>query len=264
MDVSIEVTARERDVGARLRDLFPRGMRVHVTFLPGDTLGSAQAACIAVARAGFEAVPHLTARNFTTEDALAQHLARLSGEAGVKRALAIGGDVAEPRGPFSSSRDVLKTGLLARYGIGHILIAGYPEGHPSVPGDALDAALHEKLVLLPDAEIVTQFCFEAAPVADWIQRQRAAGIAAPVRIGIAGPASMATLLRFAQRCGIGNSMRALRRHGVSLLDAKPDDLLRDLGQRMRIDAIHLYTFGGLRKAAFWLESVRSFAQSPRR
>jgi len=264
VDVSIEVTARERDVGARLRDLFPRGMRVHVTFLPGDTLGSAQVACIAVARAGFEPVPHLTARNFIGEDALEGHLARLSGEAGVKRALVIAGDVTVPRGPFSSSLDVLKTGLLARYGIGRILIAGYPEGHPSVRDDALDAALSEKFTLFPNAEIVTQFCFEAAPVANWMQRQRTAGIAAPVRIGIAGPASIATLLRFAQRCGIGNSMRALRRHGVSLLDAKPDDLLHDLRQLMRVDAIHLYTFGGLRKTAFWLESARSFAQSPRR
>ena len=60
---------------------------------------------------------------------------------------------------------------------------------------------------------------------------------------------------------------ALRRHGLKLMDASPDELLRELGERMKLDAVHVYTFGGLRKTAAWLASAeifRSCAGSPRR
>jgi methylenetetrahydrofolate reductase (NADPH) len=255
-DVTIEVTAREPDVGARLRDGFPRGMGVHVTFLPDDALDASERTCIAVARAGYDPIPHLTARNFVHRDALDAHLARLSSEAGVVRALVIAGDVARARGPFASSLDLLKTGLLQRHGIMCALIAGYPEGHPVIGEAALDGALREKVSLARSSgmrvEIITQFCFDAVPIAAWIERQRAGGIALPIRVGIAGPASVAALLKFARRCGIGNSMRALGRHGLGLANASPDGLLGDLQGRLGLDAIHVYTFGGLKTTAAWL------------
>ena len=79
---------------------------------------------------------------------------------------------------------------------------------------------------------MTQFCFESAPILEWIGELDARGIDLPVIVGLAGPATPATLTKFALRCGIGNSMRALRgqigRFGRLLTDTGPDDVMRGL------------------------------------
>ena len=81
-------------------------------------------------------------------------------------------------------------------------------------------------------DIVTQFCFESAPILKLLGELVARGIDLPVIVGLAGPATPATLTKFALRCGIGNSMRALRgqigRYGRLLTDTGPDDVLRGL------------------------------------
>ena len=54
--------------------------------------------------------------------------------------------------------------------------------------------------------IATQFGFEAGPVIAWADRLRAAGITLPVHIGVAGPAKLQTMLKFAMACGVGPSL----------------------------------------------------------
>src|SRR4030095_9381302 len=80
--------------------------------------------------------------------------------------------------------------------------------------------------------IVTQFCFESGPILSWIGELQTRGIDLPVTIGLAGPATLATLTKFGLRCGIGNSMRALRgqigRFGRLLTHTGPDDVVRGL------------------------------------
>lgn len=267
---SIEVTVREKDVGETLRRQFPQGTDVHVTFLPDDSLAAAQETCIALHRAGYKAIPHLTARNFTDRTTLDSHLARLAAEAKVDEALVIAGDVPTPRGEFGASLDILRTGLLQKHGISKVRIAGHPEGHPSVQAPVLEAALKEKIAFCHAnglaTEIVTQFCFEAAPIAAWLETIRGDGIDVPVRLGVAGPASTASLLKFGMRCGVGNSLRALRSRGAQLGkligDTTPDELLGAIARDLRgrglgpIAGIHLYMFGGVRKTGEWLADAR--------
>src|SRR5712672_1636114 len=114
-----------------------------------------------------------------------------------------------------------------------------------------------------DVNIVTQFCFESAPILRWIGELNARGIDLPVIVGLAGPATPATLTKFALRCGIGNSMRALRgqigRFGRLLIDTGPDDVVRGLqsappAATASIAGFHLFPFGGLRKSADWLRN----------
>ena len=278
---SIEVTPREPGVVDTLRDRFAPGTDVHVTFLPDDSLDNAFETCVRLRRAGFNPIPHLTARNFTDRDSLDRQLARMRAEAAVTRALVIAGDVDRPRGAFAASLDVLATGLLEKHGLRDVLFAGHPEGHPVVADGMLDAALSEKIAtarargLAP--QIVTQFCFEAEPVVRWLLRLRALGIDAPVRIGVAGPASTAALLKFAMRCGVGNSLRALRQRGGAIGklmgDTTPEAVLADLASSRAprelgpLAGIHLYMFGGARKTAEWLDAARRRAEtahSPRR
>ena len=57
--------------------------------------------------------------------------------------------------------------------------------------------------------LVSQFLFEARPLLAYTRRLRAAGIAAPLRVGVAGPADAETLLKFADELGVGSSKRVV-------------------------------------------------------
>jgi methylenetetrahydrofolate reductase (NADPH) len=202
-----------------------------------------------------------------SREALDDFLARARGEADVSRILLIAGDVAAARGPFKSTRDVAASGLLEAHAIASVSVAGHPEGHPYLDlPDALDG-----LKAWRDwgrrtgarVDVVTQFCFESTPILEWIGALDCAGIDLPVIVGLAGPATPATLTKFALRCGIGNSMRALRaqigRFGRLLTDTGPDEVVRGLraapaAATAPITGFHLFPFGGLRKAGDWLRN----------
>ena len=102
-------------------------------------------------------------------------------------------------------------------------------------------------------DVVTQFCFESAPILQWLGELDARGIDLPVIVGLAGPATPATLTKFALRCGIGNSMRALRgqigRFGRLLTDAGPDDVMRGLRSAPRAATAAIAGFHCSRSAA---------------
>lgn len=160
---------------------------------------------------------------------------------------------------------MLHSGLLPRYGIRRVGIAGYPEGHPQIASPLLWQALHDKQSFLRDqgleGEIVTQFSFDADPVVDWLAQLRRQAIVLPVRLGLAGPASIKILLRFAARCGVGVSARAMGKYGMSLTSllgtTGPEQMLTELATRLdaRVHGdtmLHFYPFGGLQKTAGWI------------
>ncbi|HMM92888.1 hypothetical protein [Bradyrhizobium sp.] len=265
---SVEISSRGHQV-AELQDRFAAGTDVTITFLPGDNYRHNIETATALRRAGYNPVPHIAAREMTSPQMLADFLARVRGEADVARLLLIAGDIAAARGPFKSTRDVAASGLLEAHGIASVSIAGHPEGHPYLElPDALNGlrSWHDwGRRTGTRVDVVTQFCFEITPILEWIGALDQAGIDLPVIVGLAGPATPATLTKFALRCGIGNSMRALRaqigRFGRLLTDTGPDDVVRGLqsapaAATADIAGFHLFPFGGLRKAADWLRDYR--------
>lgn len=141
-----------------------------------------------------------------------------------------------------------------------ISIAGYPEGHPRIGADELDRALKEKIVAAEAAglevEIVTQFCFEARAILDYIARLRGSGLAQPLRIGLAGPTGLASLLRYASRCGVRASAHSLTQRAGLVLQmfgmTVPDGLVRTLADAATADvSMHFLSFGGLPASARW-------------
>ena len=265
---SVEVSSRS----PHLDDLaahFSPGLDVTITDLPGDELGRNVAVAAALRQAGYNPVPHVSAREVASRESFADFLARARGEADVTRILVIAGDVARAKGPFGSSQLLLESGLLEQAGVSHVSIAGHPEGYPHVDEATAMRALAARQAWGARAgvhvDIVTQFCFEAKPLLDWLAALRRHGVSAPVHIGLAGPASPATLLRFALRCGIGNSLRALRsqigRFGRLLSDADPGDIVHGLAaapssQTEQIAGFHLFPFGGLHKSGVWLARMQ--------
>ncbi len=264
---SLEVSSRSaRDLDACLTHL-EKGSDVYINFIAGDDLGAKVRCAAALRGSGFHPVPHIGARHLHSESQLDDLLARLAGEAGVERALLIGGDAAGPAGPYESSLAVLASGLLAKHGFRAAGFAGYPEGHPQIAASVLKRALADKLALAAQQGIapyiVTQFCFDAPAVIAWLAALRRDGVSVPVRIGLAGPANVATLVRYAIRCGVTNSIRALTGRADRFLrlvsDSAPDALVRGIAEdeaAAGIAGLHFFPFGGVAKTARWANALK--------
>src|SRR5579875_1061292 len=200
-----------------------------------------------------------------------RHRRRLREEAAVASILVTAGDADRPAGPFCDSLDLLASGLVERHGIGHVLFAAYPEGHPGIGAGVLERALRHKLALARahglDATLLTQFGFEPAPIRQWLAGLPARGVLCPVRIGVAGPASVARIAQFAVHCGLVAMLPALAcRHAALpriLTEVAPDALLRALFAEPLAGApvagLHIFTFGGVRRTAEWLGAWRAAA-----
>lgn len=265
---SIEVAPRDRAGLEAAASLMPPGSEVFLPWIAGETHHRSVDAARALARAGLRPVPHVAARFLSGYTQLGDFLSRLHGEADVSSAMLVGGDRERPLGALGSGLEALETGLFARHGFREVALPAYPEGNPRIAPAALVVALRAKLDAVArqgmSARLVTQFCFEADPVLRLLGRLRAEGIDAPVRVGVAGPASLAALVKFALRCGVGNSIRALSIHGsaIARLTATADPLamLRDVAARVAAEpalapqGVHVFAFGGAARTARWMRA----------
>ncbi len=132
---SIEAT-RPTDADIAALSVLARGTQIYVSAVPNRPAEESISAAVRLRAAGFEPVPHIAVRNFASADALDDFLARLQGEAEVRRALVIAGDRSEC-GPFKRAHDAIDCGVFRRRGIRSIGIAGYPDGHPRIGPDEL-------------------------------------------------------------------------------------------------------------------------------
>ncbi|WP_312182387.1 methylenetetrahydrofolate reductase [Arthrobacter sp.] len=267
---SLEMTGKDVDALHAAQDALPPGTRINVTFLGNEDLPMRLAAAAAVRAAGQVPVPHISARRLESSAELEKFLGALADAGAVENLFVVGGDPAEPMGPYEDSLAVIRSGLPAAYGAKHISIAGYPEGHPDISDDTLWTALLAKNEALEEqgleASIITQFGFDTAPVLAWLEELRSRGISAPVRIGVPGPAGIKRLLGYARRFGVGTSAGIAQKYGFSLTNllgtAGPDRFLRDLAAahdpaRHGTVQLHFYTFGGLRATAEWVRDFQA-------
>lgn len=272
-DYSTETTpghaARIPSYAALLRP----GRQVNVTFLPGsnftDTLDTARR----LKREGLRPVPHFAARSIPSLAVLDEMLARLQAEVGIDEVLAIGGGVDRPVGELHETMQMLESGLFERHGIRRIGVAGHPEGTPDIPTSDATKALAEKQAFAnasgTEVYIVTQFCFEATPVIEWSLRLARQGIELPIQVGVPGPATIKALLNYARLCGIGNSMRVLRRQAHSITKlmtvSAPVRLVTELALHKAqhpdsaISGVHVYPLGGLGRLTQWLDTIQAGA-----
>lgn len=269
-DFSIETVASSpREIGSFGAHLRP-GATVYVgsppTRDPGEVVDTARL----LREAGFRPVPHIAARAIADRDRLEDLLHRLTSQADVDQVLVVGGGRVKPVGEFRSALQILETGLLEEFGIRRVGVAGYPEGHPAIPQEELLAALDEKIAhgrrTGTEIHIVTQFCFDPARVASWEKHIRSKLGPVPVHVGIAGPASLASLVKYARICGIGQSVRLLTRGASSLHKLpvfSPDYFLaaiaehKDLDPSCGIVKAHFYSFGGTARTARWLAAIQA-------
>jgi methylenetetrahydrofolate reductase (NADPH) len=261
-DFSIEAT-RPSPADIAGLSVLRRGTRVYLSAVPNRPTEENVATAVALRAAGFEPVPHVAVRNFASVQALDDFLARLHGEAAVERILVIAGDRPES-GPFRAALDVIDSGILRRRGIRAIGIAGYPDGHPRISADELHRALNQKISAAESTglavEIVTQFCFDPQTILDFVARLRAFGVDHPVRVGVAGPTNLTSLLRYASRCGVRTSAQAMAQRSGLIRQmfsmATPDDLLRTIADAAPATVTpHFFSFGGVPTTAGWASAA---------
>jgi methylenetetrahydrofolate reductase (NADPH) len=259
---SIEATRPSAADIAALAVLKP-GTRVYLSAVPNRPAEESLAAAVQVRAAGLEPVPHVAVRNFASEQALDDFLARLNGEASVDNVLVIAGDRGE-YGPFRRALDAIDNGVLRRRGIRGIGIAGYPQGHPRIGDDELNRALMEKIAAAEATglavEIVTQFCFDARAILDFVARLRGFGFDHRVRVGLVGPTRLTSLMRYASRCGVRASAQGLARRSGLMRQmfalTTPDDLIRTLAEAAPAGVVpHFFSFGGVPATGRWARAV---------
>lgn len=262
---SLEMTGKDVPGLEEARETIPQGTKINVTFLGNEDLEMRVAAAEAVKEMGFVPVAHISARRLESQEQLEEFLARLQEVGATEHVFAVGGDPAEPAGPYPDALTLIRSGLLKKYGAREVSIAGYPEGHPDIPEDVLWRHLDEKALALAqqglDAVVLTQFAFDTDPVMAWIDQVRERGIDAQIRIGTPGPAGIKRLLGFARRFGIGANAMIVKKYGFSLTNlmgtAGPDRFVSDLAELLAADPksgdvkLHFYTFGGLLATSTW-------------
>lgn len=267
--VSLEMTGKDVPRLTEARAALDGGTRINVTYLAGEDTGMRLAAARAVRERGFVPVPHLSARRLPSSTELERFLAGLAEAGAVENVFVVGGDPARPEGPYEDALSVIRGGLLQRYGVRHVGVCGYPEGHPAIGDDALWSALTAKAAAIEEAglagDVITQFGFDADAVLTWLQALRGRGVHLPVRVGVPGPAGVRRLLGYATRFGVGTGAAVARKYGLSLTNlmgtAGPDRFLDDLAggydpARHGVVKLHFYTFGGLRTTAEWITRYR--------
>ncbi len=252
---SLEATRPDAAEIAALAAILPPGTPVYLTAVPTVDPQAQVGAAAGLRKAGLEPVAHIAARRIASAKQLSELLAGLRGEADIKRLLIIGGDV-ESSGPFADALSVIQNGGLREAGIEDIGIGGYPEGHPRIALSRLEAALDQKIAAARAAglrvSIVSQFSFSPERIVAWLRQLRACGITVPVKVGMAGPASVTGLLRYAKRCGVSASLRGLMSGtGRGLIGqvagqaAGPDAILAALETAGDLGASpHYFSFGG--------------------
>jgi methylenetetrahydrofolate reductase (NADPH) len=273
-EASIEINAADSKHLEASREWLSLGTRVFVSHLPNQTWEQTRLTAAAARQVGYDPVPHIPVRLLSDRSTLDHVLGELAQE-GVQELLLIAGDCPEPKGPYGTVSDILHTGLLGKHGFRRVALAGHPEGHAKVDRQVMRQAERDKARLAHslglETSLVTQFFFEAKPFLDWAGDMRRDEVPTRLVAGLAGPASAAALMRFALRCGVGPSVRALGAKPGSMLklmgDHGPDDVLAALAEARLaranvLDGVHFFCFGGFLRTCRWVHEVAAGRRRP--
>lgn len=269
---SIEVMPRTAAKVESFRALLPEGTLVYIAHIAGTPIEDMVATARRLHEDGFAVMPHFPARGIADKVMLDDWIRRYRNEAGVTRALLLGGGNAEPVGAFDSSLQLIETELFDRHGFTHLHVAGHPEGNRDIDRDGGTALVDSALMFKQDFSartdaqmaIVTQFAFETQAVTDWAERIADMGVTLPIHAGIAGPAKLQTLIQFALSCGVGPSVSVLQKRARDvtklLLPYEPSEVVAGFADYMArhphglISQLHVFPLGGIKTAAEWMKN----------
>jgi methylenetetrahydrofolate reductase (NADPH) len=216
----------------------------------GSTREKTLATVRSVAATGNDVAPHLSCVGATK--ASVRELLHLYRDQGIKRMVALGGDIPSgmvAAGDFRFATDLIK---FIREETGDhfsLNVAAYPEVHPRAQTAKGDLAALKLKQDLGASVAVTQFFFNADAYFAFVDAARAAGITMPIVAGVMPLHSYNKVARFAESCGaemprwlnkrmadFGDDTDSVRAFGL--------DVVTDLCKRLiagGAPGIHFYT-----------------------
>jgi methylenetetrahydrofolate reductase (NADPH) len=241
----------------------PAGTTITVTCSPGKGPDRTLDVSERLARAGYEVMPHVSARTVRSREHLQEVLGRLDA-AGLSKLFVIGGDGHAPIGPYASALELLTAIREEALGPRDIGIGGYPEGHPLIDDEILMEALVRKAAFA--SHVATQICFDPSHIARWIARIRELGVELPVVLGMAGAVNRRRLIEVSLRVGVGPSVKYVSKYGglVARLmkrgGYRPDAFVTLIEPYVanpdyRIRGFHVFTFNQVEATEAWRREI---------
>jgi methylenetetrahydrofolate reductase (NADPH) len=208
---------------------------------------------------GFKVVPHIAAKMVRNRKHLREIIARLNGLP-IISIFVPGGDADAPVGDYATALSLLRDIAELEHKFTEIGVAAHPEGHPVVGEEELINELLKKQQFAN--YLVTQLCFDAQTLGNWLHEIRERGVSLPAWLGVPGVADRTSLLKTSMRIGVGNSLRYLKRNpkvAAKLMlssEYRPDDLLVDLAPYVSDPAFdicgyHVYCFNQVERTEQW-------------
>ena len=240
-------------------DSLPSDMYLAVTCSPTKGVDETLDLSEKLIERGFKVTPHIASKCVSGEKHLEAIIKKLD-ELGIESIFVPGGDRPEPMGDFNNALDLLKALKKLGHNLNKIGMAAHPEGHPDVSDEILMEALEEKKDLADF--IVTQMCFDAGILNDWMNQIHKKGVELPVWVGLPGVIERGRLLKTSLRIGVGDSLRFLRKKSqvaTELMKSSiynPDDLVRDITEQIdindsRLAGYHIYCFNQIETTEKW-------------
>ncbi|MEV8556660.1 5,10-methylenetetrahydrofolate reductase [Streptomyces sp. NPDC051917] len=237
----------------------PRDVVVTVTASPVKGLEPTLGLTERLAAHGYRVVPHVPAR-LLRDDAHLKDVAERLRAAGVDDVFVPAGDADPPAGPYDGALPVLRGLSDLGSPFADLGITGYPESHPLIHDDITIQSMWDKRTRA--TYIVSNLCFDARVLGDWIARIRRRDVTLPVYVGVAGPVQRAKLLAMATKIGVGESTRFLTRHPSWFLrfaapgGYAPERLLSRSaeafsGPAAAVAGLHLFTFNQIAETERW-------------
>ena len=249
-------------------DPLPSDMYLAVTCSPTKGVDETLELSEKLIAKGFKVTPHIASKCVSGEKHLETIIKKLD-ELGIESIFVPGGDRPEPMGDFNNALDLLRALKKLGHNLNKIGMAAHPEGHPDVSSEVLMEALEEKKDLADF--IVTQMCFDAKILNNWMAEIHKIGIDLPVWVGLPGVIERGRLLKTSLRIGVGDSLRFLRKKSqiaTELMKSSiynPDDLLRDFTEQNDINqsnlaGYHIYCFNQIETTEKWrTESISNLS-----
>ncbi|MBQ61992.1 MAG: methylenetetrahydrofolate reductase [Gammaproteobacteria bacterium] len=240
-------------------DVLEQGSYVAVTCSPTKGIDETLDMSERLAERGFKVVPHVAAKMVKHKTHLKEILARLN-DLPIISIFVPGGDALKAVGDYSSALELLRDLAEFDHNFSEIGIAAHPERHPVISNEVLLDQLIKKQEY--SNYLVTQMCFDAEIIVNWIREIRGHGVTLPAWIGLPGVSQRGSLMKTSIRIGVGDSLRYLKNHGriaAKLLMSKeyrPDDLLTNLAPYLadpyyNIEGHHIYCFNAVEKTEGW-------------
>ena len=241
----------------------PAGARVSVTASPAKGIDATLEWAVRLQADGFRAIPHLSARMIADRATLSGLLDRAR-QGGLRHAFVVGGDADEP-GEFLDGLSLLTAMDELGHPFGTLGCPGYPQGHPDIPDEALESALHDKARFVD--HVTTQMDFDVKAIAAWVQRERAGGLRPAVVVGVPGVADPQKLLSIAARIGVKDAKRFLVKNlrfvtGLAKSGGfyKPTGFVEGIAPLLadpaaQVTGFHLYTFNAVEATEDWRRSM---------